>query len=113
MKKIYILFIILFSLKSYSQIIYKVNDSITNGKFSVSPDFPKVIIIETETQKMKFDDVFPGKEMYDYYTLYSNDHTFRFDIYHNSLSVIVYVRSRKSKYIKLYNIELKSHSDIE
>jgi hypothetical protein len=110
MKKLLFALVLLFSLTSYSQdkvdIINKVNDTIINGYFSVSPDFPKVVVIKTETETLRFDDVVPGDEMDDYYSLYSNDDSFRFDIY--ECKVIVYtINPDKNQYVKLYNIELK------
>jgi hypothetical protein len=110
MKKLLFALVLLFGLTSYSQekfgYIDKVNDVITNGYFSVSPEFPKVVVIKTNTDTLKFEKVVPGDEMDDYYTMYSNDDNFRFDIYETK--VIVYTMNPdKTKYIKLYNIELK------
>lgn len=115
MKKFLFTLVLLFALTSYSQdkkIIFKVNDTITSGCFYVSPDFPKVVLIETETETLRFDDVVPGDEMDDYYSLYSNYDSFRFDIYHNNSKVIVYtINPDKTEYVKLYNIELKNPSN--
>lgn len=110
MKKLLFALVLLFSLASYSQdkvdVINKINDTITDGYFSVSPDFPKVVVIKTETETLRFDDMVPGDEMDDYYSLYSNDDSFRFDIY--QCKVIVYtINPDKTEYVKLYNIELK------
>ena len=114
MKKLLLaLVLFLFGLTSYSYSqeikfisIDKVNDVNTNGYFSVSPDFPKVVVIKTETETLRFENVVPGDEMDDYYSLYSNDDSFRFDIY--QCKVIVYnINPDKTEYIKLYNIELK------
>lgn len=108
MKKLLYTLVLLFSLTSYSQekFIDKVNDTINSGYFSISPDFPKVVVIKTETETLRFDDMVPGDEMDDYYSLYSNDDSFRFDIY--ECKVMVYtINPDKTEYVKLYNIELE------
>ena len=110
MKKLLFALVLLFGLTSYSQdkfgSIDKVNDVITNGYFSVSPEFPKVVIIKIDTDTLRFENIIPGDEMYDYYTLYSNTDNFRFDIYESK--VIVWAMSTdRTEYVKLYNIELK------
>ena len=110
MKKLLFALVLLFSLTSYSQekfgYIDKVNDVNTDGYFSVSPEFPKVLVIKTNTETLRFEKVVPGDEMYDYYTMYSNDDNFQFDIYETK--VIVYtINPDKTAYVKLYNIELK------
>ena len=110
LKSLLFILVLLFTLTSYSQdkvdVIKKVNDTITSGYFSISPDFPKVVVIKTETETLRFDDMVPGDEMDDYYSLYSNDDTFRFDIY--ECKVIVYtINPDKTEYVKLYNIELE------
>jgi len=111
MKKLLFALVLLFSLTSYSQekkfeSINKVNDKIATGYVYESIDYPKVVVIKTDTETLRFEDVVPGDEMDDYYTLYSNDDNFRFDIY--KCKVIVYTKNTdKTAYVKLYNIELK------
>jgi len=106
MKKLLFTLVLLFSLISYSQEykVLRVNDTICkNGYVSVSTDFPKVVVIKTDNQTLKFEDVVPGDEMDDYYTLYSNDDNFRFDFY--QCKVVFYTKN-KDEYNKQYTIDI-------
>lgn len=110
MKKLLLSLLLLFSSLSYSQEyrIVKVNDTISNGYISESVDYPKRFVIKTEKITLTFDNVIPGDATDKYYTLYSNDDNFEFDVYESS--ILVKVKDiKKQEWIQLYHIKLKDN----